>query len=83
MPFEFDDKKIKTTLIMIRRRDGSVKYSGMVRLSWESGETYLRPTAAIDNSIIFDEVQWITQDPNADSEFALIGYDSDWGLTVV
>ncbi len=83
MPFEFDDRKIELTLIMIKRRDGSVKYSGMIRIHYESGDTYVQLSAAIDNSMIFNKVEWIDETPVEGTEFALIGYDPDWGVPVV
>ena len=80
MPFEYDDKKIQHTIVMIRRRDGRVKYSGMIRHHYEDGETSIRLASTIDNSMIFDEVQWITEDIQEGSEFDLIGFDPDWDL---
>jgi len=78
MPFEYDDTKVKTILVMIRRRDGTLKYSGMLRHHYESEESSIRLQSAIDNSMIFDEIHWITEDIGEDSEFSFIGFDPDW-----
>lgn len=76
MPFEYNDKKVKTILVMIRRRDGTVKYSGMLRHHYESDEPAVRLASVIDNSMIFDEIQWITEEYG--EEFSHIGFDPDW-----
>ena len=83
MPFEYDDKKIKSILVMIRRRDGRVKYSGMIRHHYESEEPAIRLADAIDNSMIFDEIHWITEDVGENSEFSYIGFDPDWDSSSV
>jgi hypothetical protein len=52
MAFEYDDRKIRSTLLITRRNDGRYQLAGLVRITDANGDTTLRLTQAVDNSDI-------------------------------
>ena len=81
MAYEYDDKKIKTTLILIRQDNGKVRHSGYVRITDAEGDSTLRLTATIDYSVEFDDVEWIKETNVDDSEMGLTNFQK-WGVAV-
>ena len=81
--FEFEDKKYKFTLIL-RKVRGKTKYSGMIRITdTQTGETSLQIASAIDNSMAFDDIEFMGEFVSQDAELGLVQFDADYGMTVV
>jgi hypothetical protein len=82
MPFEYTESTTQSTLILYRMPNKQLKFSGMIRLSFQDGTSTLRLTASIDNTRKFDEIQ-IVEPPAGDAtELALTHYNADYGLAI-
>lgn len=82
--FEYNDAKVKTTLIMIKMHSGKIKYSGIVRVTDANGDTTIRLSPLLDNGHQFDDMEVVNQDKfyATDSDIGMTHFDPDWGLSL-
>jgi len=83
MPFEYPDGRVTATPLFIRTIHGKIKYSGMVRLHFADGTTTIRMTPAIDNSMVFEDIEYIKPTNADETEVGLTNYDSDYGVGIL
>lgn len=76
--FEYNDKKYRFTLIMEKIR-GKIRINGVIRIhNTETGETVLRPGPSIDNSMFFDDIQFVDELTDENGDLGMTRYTGDW-----
>ena len=79
----FENEDAKATLIFYLLPSGQYRYSGMVRETYQNGETRLRITTGSLMGVVFDDIEYAPlPSQGEDSELSLT-FISEWPEGVV